>query len=87
VAASKLAAEVAAASAAAVAARGAFSIVLTGGSLISALGALRSMKDVAFDKWHVFYGDERNVPHASADSNHGGAVAQLLSKVRSRSVR
>ena len=35
----------------------------TGGSLLKILGALAGSKDVDWSKWHVFFGDERNVPH------------------------
>jgi hypothetical protein len=37
--------------------------------------------DVAWDKWHVFYVDERNVPHDSIDSNHRAARAAFLAKL------
>ncbi len=39
-----------------------------GGSLLKALGALAGSKSVDWAKWHVFFGDERNVPHSHADS-------------------
>jgi len=34
-----------------------------GGSLLKILGALAGSSDVDWSKWHVFFGDERNVPH------------------------
>ena len=61
--------------------RGAFTLVLSGGSLITALSALIGLPGVDFSRWHVFFVDERNVPHASADSNFKGADEALLSKV------
>ena len=39
-----------------------------GGSLLKALGALAGSKSVDWANWHVFFGDERNVPHSHADS-------------------
>ena len=61
--------------------RGAFTLVLSGGSLINALSALIGLPGVDFSRWHVFFVDERNVPHTSPDSNFKGADEALLSKV------
>lgn len=72
---------VAEAAEAAIAAKGAFTLVLSGGSLLSMLGGLAEKKGIAWDKVHVFFVDERVVPHASADSNLKGARDALLSKV------
>ena len=36
---------------------------VAGGSLLKILGALAGSSDVDWSKWHVFFGDERNVPH------------------------
>ncbi|KAL4458977.1 hypothetical protein ABPG75_013842 [Micractinium tetrahymenae] len=72
---------VAAASSAAIAAKGAFTIALSGGSLVQALVGLVGRADVDFSKWWVLYVDERNVPLGSADSNHRAAHEQLLRKV------
>lgn len=60
---------------------GAFTLVLSGGSLLKALGNLVGMEGVQYDKWHVFYVDERNVPHSSDDSTHRGAQEGFLGKV------
>ena len=60
---------------------GAFTLVLSGGSLLKALGKLVGMEGVQYDKWHVFYVDERNVPHSSEDSTHKGAQEGFLGKV------
>jgi 6-phosphogluconolactonase len=62
--------------------RGAFTFVLSGGSLLKALGHLVGSPGVDFSKWHVFFVDERNVPHSHADSNFKGADEAFLSKVR-----
>ena len=59
---------------------GAFTLVLSGGSLLKALGKLVGMEGVQYDQWHVFYVDERNVPHQSDDSTHKGAQEGFLSK-------
>ena len=37
--------------------------VYAGGSLLKILGALAGSSDVDWSKWHVFFGDERNVAH------------------------
>jgi len=76
-----LAEEVAAASKAAVAAKGSFTIALSGGSLIKSLSALISRDDVDFSKWYVLFSDERNVSLSSSDSNYKGAEDEFLSKV------
>lgn len=79
-----IAAGVRAAAAAAIAARGAFTLVLSGGSVLTALGALAEAGEggaVDWAKTWVFFVDERNVDHASPDSNLKGAREALLSKV------
>ena len=38
-------------------------VLCAGGSLLKILGALAGSNDVDWSKWHVFFGDERNVPH------------------------
>ena len=63
-------------------AHGAFTLVLSGGSLLKALGKLVGMPGVEYAKWHVFYVDERNVPYSSDDCTHKGAHEAFLSKVR-----
>ena len=65
----------------AVQAKGSFTIVLSGGSLLKALGKLANNPGVDWSKWHVAYADERNVPHSSDDSNHKGAREAFLEKV------
>lgn len=61
-------------------AKGGFTLVVSGGSLLKALNYLEKV-DTKFDKWHIIYADERNVPHSSEDSNHRGAKQAFLSKV------
>lgn len=69
------------ASAEAIQARGAFTVALSGGSLISALEPLATRKGVDFSKWHVFFVDERNVAsHDSPDSNYGAARDAFLER-------
>uniref|UniRef100_A0A0D9XAH8 Glucosamine/galactosamine-6-phosphate isomerase domain-containing protein n=1 Tax=Leersia perrieri TaxID=77586 RepID=A0A0D9XAH8_9ORYZ len=68
----------------AVAARGAFTVALSGGSLIKALRKLVEspyLEAVDWSKWYVFWVDERVVPKDHADSNYKLAMDGLLSKV------
>ena len=62
-------------------AKGSFTIVLSGGSLLKALVKLVENSGVDWAKWHVAYADERNVSHNSDDSNHKGAKEAFLDKV------
>ena len=62
-------------------AKGSFTIVLSGGSLLKALVKLVENPRVDWSKWHVAYADERNVSHNSDDSNHKGAKDAFLDKV------
>lgn len=69
---------------AAVKERGAFSVVLSGGSLISTMGKLCDppyLKTIDWSKWHVFWADERVVLRNDPDSNYKLAMDGLLSKV------
>uniref|UniRef100_A0ACD5Y2Y0 Uncharacterized protein n=1 Tax=Avena sativa TaxID=4498 RepID=A0ACD5Y2Y0_AVESA len=64
--------------------RGAFTVVVSGGSLIKALRKLAEppyLETVDWSKWHVFWVDERVVPKDHADSNYKLAYDGLLSKV------
>eukprot|EP00239_Pterosperma_sp_CCMP1384_P001935 CAMPEP_0197849678 /NCGR_PEP_ID=MMETSP1438-20131217/12868_1 /TAXON_ID=1461541 /ORGANISM="Pterosperma sp., Strain CCMP1384" /LENGTH=383 /DNA_ID=CAMNT_0043462461 /DNA_START=65 /DNA_END=1216 /DNA_ORIENTATION=- len=69
------------ASAAAIAEHGSFSIALSGGSCVGALSGLASTKGVEFEKWQVFFVDERVVPLDSSESNFKAAQDAFLSKV------
>lgn len=62
---------------------GAFTIAISGGSLISTLKALKTAgKAIEFAKWHVFFVDERNVgSHDSPDSNYGAARDAFLERI------
>ncbi|GIL80838.1 hypothetical protein Vretimale_9446 [Volvox reticuliferus] len=66
---------------AAVKAKGAFTLVLSGGSLPGLLGPLASAKGIDWSKTHIFFVDERNVPHSSLDSTYKAVQEALLSKV------
>lgn len=64
--------------------RGAFTVVLSGGSLIKSLRKLvESPYSVLIDwgKWHIFWVDERVVPKDHPDSNYKLAFDEFLSKV------
>ena len=43
--------------------RGSFTVALAGGSLIKLLGCLKGKSDIDWKNWHVFWVDERCVPH------------------------
>lgn len=64
----------------AIAAKGSFTLVLSGGSLVNALKDLAG-EDAEWEKWHVFWVDERVVPHSDADSNFKGAKEAFLDSV------
>ncbi|MQL87562.1 hypothetical protein Taro_020116 [Colocasia esculenta] len=64
--------------------RGAFSVVLSGGSLIKSLRKLVESpyaESVDWASWHVFWVDERVVPKDHVDSNYKLAYDGFLSKV------
>ena len=69
------------ASAEAIARHGAFTIALSGGSLVSQLSAIVGREGVDYSKWYVLWADERVVPLDSPDSNFRGADEALLSKI------
>lgn len=68
-----------------IAARGRFRVALSGGSTPQVLYSLLSepawRERIAWNKTHVFWGDERNVPLDHADSNYRMARESLLAKV------
>jgi len=79
-----LAAHVARVAEDAIAAHGAFSVVLSGGSLIKTLGKLCEspyLESVDWARWHVLWADERVVKKDHPDSNYKLAWDGLLSKV------
>lgn len=64
--------------------RGSFTVVLSGGSLISALRKLTEppyLDTVDWGRWHVFWVDERVVEKIHPDSNYKLAYDNFLSKV------
>lgn len=64
--------------------RGAFSVVLSGGSLIKSLRKLAEapyIDSVDWSRWHVLWVDERVVPKDHDDSNYKLAYNGFLSKV------
>lgn len=64
--------------------RGAFTVVLSGGSLINALRNLTEppyVDSVDWGRWHVFWVDERVVAKTHPDSNYKLAYDNFLSKV------
>ncbi|KAK7317097.1 hypothetical protein RJT34_01042 [Clitoria ternatea] len=64
--------------------RGAFTVCLSGGSLINYLRKLLEppyVDSLEWAKWHVFWVDERVVPKTHEDSNFKLALDGLLSKV------
>src|SRR5688572_26187887 len=69
----------------AVSSRGEFSIALAGGStpkaLYNLLAAEPFRSQVRWDRWQVFFGDERCVPPDHKDSNFKTADEALLLKV------
>jgi 6-phosphogluconolactonase len=66
---------------AAIAARGAFTVALTGGGAAKDVYPLLRFADVEWPKVHVFWGDERCVPPDHADSNHRLAREAFLAHV------
>ncbi|MBI1425292.1 MAG: 6-phosphogluconolactonase [Gammaproteobacteria bacterium] len=71
--------------AAAIARHGAFHIALSGGStprhIHQTLSAAENRQHVQWDKVHIYFGDERNVPHDHPDSNYRMAMETLLMHV------
>ncbi|GAB2228542.1 hypothetical protein Droror1_Dr00022662 [Drosera rotundifolia] len=64
--------------------RGAFTVVLSGGSLIKSLRKLVEepyVGSIEWSRWHVFWVDERVVPKDHPDSNYKLAFDGFLSKV------
>lgn len=76
-----LARSVAEAAEAAIKAKGSFTLVLSGGSLLNMLSSVAEAKGADFSRWWVFFADERNVPHDSPDSTIRGAQEALLGRV------
>jgi len=60
---------------------GRFTIALSGGSLPKQLAGLIEKPEIKWDKWQVFYADERAVDLEDPDSNHKLCMDVLFSKV------
>jgi len=58
-----------------------FTVAISGGSLPANLANLIGRDGVEWDRWHIFYVDERVVPADHPDSNHLLCQQELLSKV------
>lgn len=60
-----------------------FKIAISGGSLIKILnqGLLKRQKEVEWDKWDIYFADERLVPFESPESNYGQAKRELLERI------
>ena len=66
----------------AIAARGRFTIALSGGNTPKPVYRLLAQEPrIDWDRVHVFWGDDRHVPPNHPDSNFGMAMDTLLSKV------
>lgn len=61
--------------------RGRFTIALSGGSLPNNLAPLAQIKEIQWDKWQVFFSDERLVPLDHADSNYAACAKAFLDHV------
>lgn len=61
--------------------KGKFTVALSGGSLPKTLRGLINNPAIKWDKWQVFYADERVVPLDHPDSNHYSCMNLLFSKV------
>ncbi|GBE78162.1 6-phosphogluconolactonase [Sparassis latifolia] len=61
--------------------KGRFTIAISGGSLPKQLNALIGKSGLKWDKWQVYYADERVVPLDHPDSNHHLCSTELWNKV------
>jgi len=61
--------------------KGRFTIAISGGSLPKMLRGLIGRNGIKWDKWHVYYADERLVPLDHEDSNHKLCTDELFSKL------
>ncbi|ORY35632.1 6-phosphogluconolactonase [Naematelia encephala] len=65
----------------AIAKRGSFTIALSGGSLPNNLKPLVGLEGIQWDKWQVFFADERIVPLDHEDSNYAACAKAFLDHV------
>ncbi|KAL7420801.1 suppressor of los1-1 [Cryptotrichosporon argae] len=61
--------------------RGKFTLALSGGSLAANLRGLAGQENVQWDKWEIFFCDERAVPLDSEDSNYHSNYVSFLQHV------
>lgn len=60
-----------------------FKIAISGGSLISVLAqGLLKRDDVVWDKWDIYFADERLVPFNDPNSNYGLAKMEIFDKLK-----
>lgn len=60
---------------------GVFRVSLSGGSTPKRVYEMLAGRDLPWDKIHLFWGDERNVPHDHSDSNFRMVKEALLDKI------
>jgi len=65
----------------AIAKRGQFTIALSGGSLPNNLKPLAELNGIQWDKWQVFFADERIVPLDHPESNYTACAKAFLDNV------
>jgi 6-phosphogluconolactonase len=65
----------------AIAKRDKFTIALSGGSLPDNLSKLKDVEGIQWDKWQVFFADERIVPLEHPDSNYNACAKSFLNDV------
>lgn len=70
-----------AAQTAAIAKHGQFTVALSGGSLPNNLVPLAKVDGIQWDKWAVFFADERIVPLDNAESNYAACAKAFLAHV------
>lgn len=60
-----------------------FKIAISGGSLIKILhqGLLSRQEEIVWDKWDIYFADERLVPFESPDSNYGLAKREIFDHI------
>lgn len=61
--------------------KGAASVAVSGGSMNKMLAGLKDKPDVKWSDVHVYWADERCVPHDHGESNFGAANANWLAQV------
>ncbi|MBK1719522.1 6-phosphogluconolactonase [Thiocystis violacea] len=65
----------------AIGARGRFQLVLAGGRTPLAAYTLLVDQSADWDRWHIFFGDERCVPEKDPDRNSSAAASAFLDRV------